>query len=151
MVTATDLRDRIEHGDENITPQDLFEAVVRHLAQQGRQAIGVNGWCAYRGSNGAMCAIGCLIPDSLYDPRVEGLDVTGLIDMAAVDNLGVLGRLMEKYGSLLGELQGLHDDAVCNGGFLEDAAEIGRGYQLDMSFFADLDLSNLRDGKLATP
>lgn len=59
-----------------MTPQEIFDTVVSHLRIQGRPAIHTDGptvgRCAYRSSNGTKCAVGCLIPDSIYTPLMEG-------------------------------------------------------------------------------
>lgn len=55
------------------TPQELFDHTVRHLAKQGRRAVGNMGLCALRSSDGKhSCAIGCHIPYELYKPEMEG-------------------------------------------------------------------------------
>lgn len=36
--------------------------------------------CAYRGENGAMCAVGCLIPDEMYTPHIEGNAIKSIIE-----------------------------------------------------------------------
>ena len=57
-----------------MTNQQIFNKVAKHLLKQGRRARDGNG-CAYRGENGTKCAVGCLIPDALYDDRLEGSSV----------------------------------------------------------------------------
>ena len=63
--------------------QQAFDLVIQHLWNQNRtsrrdwrQAEG----CAYRGTGGARCAIGALIPDDLYREDMEGLSSQVLID-----------------------------------------------------------------------
>ena len=60
--------------------QEIFDQVVRHARQQGEKAM--SDGCFYRqpGSN-LRCFIGALIPDSLYDPKMEHTRITGLITM----------------------------------------------------------------------
>lgn len=55
-----------------MTPEQIFEKVSRHLFLQNEKSLDHHGQCAYRGINGRMCAIGCLIPDELYTPYLEG-------------------------------------------------------------------------------
>lgn len=51
--------------------QEVFDKVVEHLVAQGQPAR--EGFkCFYRGPNGTKCAVGCLIPDELYDEAMEG-------------------------------------------------------------------------------
>jgi hypothetical protein len=62
-----------------MTPQEFFTKTVQHLRKQGHRALDADGRCAYRAPNGDMCAIGCLIPDELYDPQMEGLNVLRML------------------------------------------------------------------------
>lgn len=56
--------------------QQTFDRVARHLLTQGRKSVAVDDAThRYRGPAGMRCAIGCLIPDRLYDERMEGLSV----------------------------------------------------------------------------
>ena len=61
--------------------QEVFDTVATHLMNQGRRAFDpVRSECRYRAPNGDMCAVGCLIPDSLYDEyRMEGENAAELI------------------------------------------------------------------------
>lgn len=48
-----------------MTNQEIFEKVAKHLLDQGRRSTlatptGDEGACAYRGTGGAKCAVGCL-------------------------------------------------------------------------------------------
>ena len=52
--------------------QNVFEIVINHLYKQGKRSIRPGPQCAYRGASGTSCAVGCLIPDELYDPAAEG-------------------------------------------------------------------------------
>lgn len=62
-----------------MTPQEFFTKTVQHLRKQGHRALGADGRCAYRAPNGDMCAIGCHIPDELYDPQMEGKNFVHLL------------------------------------------------------------------------
>jgi hypothetical protein len=47
--------------------QTAFNTVVKHLVKQNWQrSESSDGNCAYRGRDGLMCAVGCLIPDEKY-------------------------------------------------------------------------------------
>jgi len=59
--------------------QQAFEKSARHILNQGERSIGEDGDCQYRGQNGNMCALGCLIPDRKYDPTFEGRDIFDVI------------------------------------------------------------------------
>jgi hypothetical protein len=61
-----------------------------HLINQGRRSVVVMYdadtyprdpavACAYRGDDGAMCAVGCLISDGLYDPEMENLSAYAVV------------------------------------------------------------------------
>lgn len=99
--------------------QKVFDQVKKHLLwQKGKsvtkeiEALGSFGLtevrCAYRGKFGYMCAIGCLIPDSLYDPDMEFKRVTGLVkdfpEMRAILGITEYGDVM-----FLSGLQDIHD------------------------------------------
>ena len=52
----------------------VIEKIAQHLAKQRARSIKTfNGMlsCAYRGKNGTMCAVGCLIPDEMYTVGME--------------------------------------------------------------------------------
>lgn len=73
----------------------ISERIRDHLTKQKEQSMGSygeenEGGCMYRGLNGLMCAVGCLIKDEEYDWLMEGSPATGFIVMKAVSNsLGV--------------------------------------------------------------
>lgn len=61
--------------------QEIFDKVVNHLREQGCRSSrpGSRAFCSYRGENGLKCAIGCLIPDNLYHPKLEGRSILSII------------------------------------------------------------------------
>ena len=60
-----------------MTPQEIFDTVAEHLAKQGHPALsGYKGSCMYRNKNGESCAVGCLIPDEMYDPKMDEEDIS---------------------------------------------------------------------------
>jgi hypothetical protein len=68
-----------------VSDQEAFDRVARHLLTQGRRAqyggaTAYSDACRYRAPDGAMCAIGCLIPDEEYDPHIEGKGAGDLIE-----------------------------------------------------------------------
>lgn len=94
--------------------QRVFNVTVPHLMAQGVRSIRDDeGFpvCQYRGPNHTMCAIGVLIPDVKYQPRLESLSVNA---SEVLDSLG------EQYSpeifrqtypnSVLRRLQTIHDD-----------------------------------------
>jgi hypothetical protein len=52
----------------------LLERMIDHLATQRSRSTSrpAGGACVYRSLDGKMCAVGCLIPDALYDSSIEG-------------------------------------------------------------------------------
>ena len=60
--------------------QEAFDKVVKHLRRQGERATD-GSKCCYRTNEGLMCAVGCLIPDSLYTPHIEGVAIDCCIDV----------------------------------------------------------------------
>lgn len=56
------------------TRQEIFDIVVTHFRRQRRPAIGSDGQCVYRTRSYDMCAVGCLIPDSAYEPAWDDPD-----------------------------------------------------------------------------
>lgn len=78
--------------------QRAFNKVYKHLMKQNRRCENIFG-CLYRGPGGMKCAIGVLIPDSLYNPSFEG-------DKIHVFCPGLSVRRKEFYT----KLQKIHDD-----------------------------------------
>ena len=56
---------------EEFSLQEIFDYVVNHLRTQGEVCINLGGLCVYRNAKGQSCAVGCLIPDELYNKEVE--------------------------------------------------------------------------------
>ena len=66
---------------------------------------------AYRGLDGTMCAVGCLISDSNYSPDLEGKNV---YDRAVMEATGI-PKEEGGYGevlNLLRDLQEVHDEEL---------------------------------------
>lgn len=97
-----------------MTAQQLYTKVRNHLLTQNAKAMrgGRHQSCAYRAEDGCKCAIGCLIPDTLYKPSFEGNSV------CVPEIAEAAGLTFEKNskGSATGlqlelaqRLQGIHD------------------------------------------
>ena len=56
-----------------MTPQEAFTKMVNHLTKQQGRSFRSDGLCMYRSHDGLMCAVGCLIPDEQYVPRMDGM------------------------------------------------------------------------------
>jgi hypothetical protein len=93
--------------------QKVFDKVVNHLLTQNKQSIEYSvrdgeTSCAYRGADGLMCAVGCLIADSAYDEILEGassdtFSVTKALIASGIDVEDKADKL------LLRSLQLMHD------------------------------------------
>lgn len=95
-----------------MTRQEIFDTVVTHLFTQGVQSASVSGdRCFYRGPNGTMCAVGCLIPDEEYEEDFEMRTVLSLYMF--LRNTGKAEKTREILGEneyLLADLQQVHDE-----------------------------------------
>ena len=59
--------------------QDDYNKAVKHLLAQKKQSMHRSGvQCTYRSEDGSKCAIGCLIPDTVYRPEFAGRTVQDL-------------------------------------------------------------------------
>lgn len=116
-----------------MTKQEIFTKVKNHLLTQNARSIDDGsidddiGMCRYRGSNGLMCAVGCLIPDDMYDPSMEGVSV----DAIRQDN-EALDEYLGSYSTinLLTDLQHLHDRRAV-GSWPEELRRIAKLYDLN--------------------
>jgi hypothetical protein len=94
------------------TMQQEFDAVVAHLYEQGRPAK-IARFCVYRTETGLSCAVGCRIPDSVYEASMDqpAEDGTGTGILSLIDRFGtVLPPEIKEYESLFTRLQAVHDD-----------------------------------------
>jgi len=130
-----------------MTKQEIFDKVATHLLTQNEKSsksIAITTstnttdnplnknelMCLYRSPNNLKCAIGCLIPDELYDKSMEGRTVSGLLadwpKLARI--LGVnRGSVIR---DILVDLQMLHDWKP-TGIWRAELLDIARSYSLD--------------------
>lgn len=87
--------------------QEIFDKVVAHLRQQGKPAMGIDGACFYRLED-RKCAVGCLIEDSEYHPKMEHLQFSELIQRADICPASLKERFATQIG-LITALQRIHD------------------------------------------
>ena len=88
--------------------QEILTFISCHLLTQGKQARNSTGSCKYKLESNTeilKCAVGCIIPDSLYTERFEGMKVKTLLD-----ELHIILNNDDKL-CLLSDLQALHDRA----------------------------------------
>ena len=110
------------------TNQEVFDKVARHLLTQNARAVDGDGFCRYRTPDGLKCAVGCLIPDELYDPEMEGKSVCSLVR----EESGVGKYLQEFNLALVMALQGVHD-AVTPSQWLSELLDVASRFVLDPS------------------
>ena len=109
--------------------KQLIDYVSNHLVKQGAKSVLENhedvdyegNWCAYRGSNGRMCAVGVLIPDEMYSPQLEDKTVSKLLNDEAfydafVEHLESTFPSSDKtsfyeLNKVLSGLQDIHDNS----------------------------------------
>jgi hypothetical protein len=112
--------------------QQIFDKVARHLLKQNAKSRVVETGpdsdetvhCKYRGPDGLMCAVGCLIPDDLYDPKMEGRRAHAILGSLFFDRTGISREDM----GLLEALQSIHDNTSVRDwpGHLRNLAESER-------------------------
>ena len=122
----------------NLTNQEIFNKVATHLFTQGKRSFDKKlKVCAYRNDEGLSCAIGCLIPDELYDPAFEGRRIWGLMD----ENYEVKKYFSNVSLELLSKLQGVHDykDSWTSSGTLRSFLHgVAKDFELDYSILDNL-------------
>lgn len=120
-----------------MTPQEAFKTVAKHVLAQGRPSKNEEGMCVYRGPDGLKCAVGALIPDEAYDPRMEDICATGII--SRFDSLEFLQEANKEVNGefLLDVLQCLHDSPY----FWKDPKpklqRVGQVFELSTDFLGD--------------
>ena len=106
---------------KTLTEQQIFNRVTKHLLKQNKRssrklpAVTTSRHlvCQYRGPNGTMCAVGCLIPDRLYTENLDasGMDVTFTEVKRVLVKAGVMGNIDSTLRvDFLRSLQLIHDD-----------------------------------------
>ncbi len=94
-----------------LSKQNVFDTVVAHARKQGEQAINdFNASCYYRKPGSDLkCFIGALIPDNLYDSRMDEMTPDGMPSKTQDSNDA--SQLFENYPDVMKEI-GLSDDMV---------------------------------------
>lgn len=94
-----------------MTAQEIFNKVIEHLLKQGFQCLDQGDVCLYRGDNGMKCAIGVLIKDKDYNPKMEGDSASLIVHNIQAINYILPSDMDKKEGcDFLDALQSLHDD-----------------------------------------
>lgn len=92
--------------------QEVFDKVSAHLLKQNARSVacGINSTCSYRGEEGRMCAVGCLIPDELYRPSLEGWAVWQPAVNSVLGQCGIDVSPKSPMRKMLTRLQSIHDN-----------------------------------------
>ena len=90
----------------------IFAKVSKHLIKQNARSVNEDGDCAYRDHRGQSCAIGCLIPEDRYYPRLEGMDLNCDLEIRHVLTpvIGVNPKKRREKLDLLQALLIVHDE-----------------------------------------
>lgn len=101
--------------DLDKSDQELFDLMVAHLRKQGTTAI-LDGMSAYHGLDDRRCPVGAVIPDDLYDSRMEGKAITQLSKVLFLSNGGSIYHMPEElnmffrwHHNILKAMQHVHD------------------------------------------
>jgi hypothetical protein len=141
----------------DLTSQQILDHVTLFLIKQGRASVVDKGTDAetpaLRGPDGTMCAMGCLIPDGLYHPGMEGVVSHTLRKGEAKFGKSTpqyaYFQMLRNHKALLQDLQNVHDDNVSFSGpqfvgrVLDDSREVAKKYRLEFSRTA---FTEARDG-----
>lgn len=99
------------------SPQQVFDKVALHLLTQKKQSM--NGAeCMYRGVDGTMCAVGCLIKDEHYTDYIENRGAASdcVVEVLA-KSLNTDKAEVFNYVNMLVDLQSIHDNMEPYGWF----------------------------------
>lgn len=91
-----------------MTNQKMFDKVWQwFVVEKNPQSVKEDtpDECLYRGPNGAKCAVGCVMPDSAYSTKIEGLSVARL----KVDSPAKTLAWASKLPFISSALQNIHD------------------------------------------
>lgn len=97
-----------------MTKREIFDKVKTHLLTQKEKAVNkyVEGApCMYRTPEGLSCAVGCLIPEDLYDKSIEGIAVFSLIHEVDTANRELFNNILT---TILGEDSYQDKLGLCN-------------------------------------
>jgi hypothetical protein len=93
-----------------MTLLQISEKIRDHLIKQKAKSETNNGTCKYSNINGNMCAVGCLIPDEVYSPELEG-KAMGREEIITAVGLSLKMKLDVDTLALLKAWQNYHDSA----------------------------------------
>lgn len=96
----------------NMTKQEMFDQAVGGLIKQGRRAHNKYGDCKYRTDDGLKCAFGMLIPDEIYNPKMEGWSVTSWMEDGGSTAYDFTKHFSEQNLDFGEKLQEIHDSRI---------------------------------------
>lgn len=85
--------------------QDIFDKVAKHLLTQNAKSENAEGMCMYRGPGELRCAAGWIIPDNLYNSKMETRRMYAVFS----DFPKVAEYLGRENSELVQRLQDVHD------------------------------------------
>lgn len=110
------------HNLHEVTAQEVFDHIARHMLIQGVKSWNTRGKCLYR-HNGLMCAAGCLFPVEGDVAPYEGDPWAILVNE---------GKVPSYHCRLIQSLQSVHD-AVIEGLWPDELKVVASQFNLDCS------------------
>lgn len=93
-----------------MTKQESYQIMHEYFSRPGAVVARGPGGCMYRAPNGSKCAVGCQIPDELYDPEMEGTTISALVhDFPKLVEFFGKEELANSLKTFLAEAQWAHD------------------------------------------
>ncbi len=102
--------------------QQAFDHICDHLMTQRKQAM-IHESCVYRDGNGLKCAVGCLIPDEIYIPEMESMQIARVC--------AVCPEIKDVSWQLLIDCQSVHDRCFDVGLWATELRKVATKHRLD--------------------
>lgn len=116
-----------------MTTQEAYEAIREYFSRPDAVlARDEYGDCLYRTPEGNKCAVGCLIPDEVYTPDMEGVGIDSLLDCGERPVRPLCQTLAGVDRHFLSAAQESHDGAEDVESFLADLDWLAQRYGLDV-------------------
>jgi hypothetical protein len=93
----------------DVDRQAVYTRVRDHLLKQKRKSKDGGLGCLYRGPDGTKCAVGCLIPDELYDPGIEHAACDEMRVIRVLRKIPGMEDVTGEDAKFLRGLQSIHD------------------------------------------
>ena len=109
--------------------QTIYDWFIVQKNPRSAQSVG-SYLCLYRGKNpNERCAVGCCLPDEIYEPKLEGRGIRGIIALS----IPVARYFSEpEVESILSDCQLWHD-RVSSFGSVNELKQIFDFYEIDIS------------------